>query len=205
MGHVPGVVTLLAIPAQDARHPAAPRSDAAFLDALCRWLDPRRLVTTELVLRGADYQGLWISVGLDIAPGHAAADVIAAVRARLLAHLSPLPGDGLGFAAEPLLYETPEVPRGWPLGKAVSARALLAEAARVPGVEAVAGLDLARSSGGAVAEIAITGIELPEILGLSVVIGPPLPIAALRGDSGSAGPVPAGPPLLPVPVVPETC
>ncbi len=209
LGHVPGVVTLLAIPAADARHPAAPRSDAAFLDALCRWLDPRRLVTTELCLRGADYQGLWISVGLDIAPGHAAADVLAAVRAQLTRHLSPLPDDGqngsLGFAAEPMLYAAPRDDRGWPLGKAVSARALLAEVARVAGVEAVTGLELARSSGSAVEEIAITGIELPEILGLSVVVGPQLPVAALRGDSGSSGAVPSGPPLLPVPVVPETC
>lgn len=205
MGHVPGVVTLLAIPARDARTPHAPRSDAAFLDALCRWLDPRRLVTTELILRGADYKGVWISVGLEIAPGHAAADVLAGVRARLQTHLAPLPADGLGFAAEPMLYEAPRDDRGWPLGKAVSAGALLVEVARVAGVEAVTGLELALSSGGAVADVNITGIELPEILGLSVVVGPPIAIAALRGDSGSAGPVPTGPPLLPVPIVPETC
>ncbi|WP_235902953.1 baseplate J/gp47 family protein [Sandarakinorhabdus oryzae] len=205
MGHVPGVVTLLAIPAQDARHPAAPRSDAAFLDALCRWLDPRRLVTTELVLRGADYKGLYISVGLDIAPGHGAADVIAAVRARLSSHLAPLPPDGLGFAAEPMVYGEAADDRGWPLGKAVAANALLAEVARVAGVEAVTGLELALSTGGKRDEVSITGIELPEILGLSVVVGPPVPIAQLRGDSGSSGAPPSGPPLLPVPIVPETC
>lgn len=204
IGHVPGVVTLMAIPASDARTPAAPRADAAFLDALCRWLEPRRLVTTELVLRGAAYRGLYVSVGISVAPGHASADVMAAVRARIAAHLSPLPPDNAGFAAEPMLFEAPRDDRGWPLGKAVSRGALIVEVARVAGVEAVTGLLLAEGSGADRDEIAMAGIDLPELIGLSVVIGPPLDLASLRGDSGSSSP-PGGPPLLPVPIVPETC
>jgi hypothetical protein len=208
LGFAPGVVTLLAIPASDGLHPAAPRSDAAFLDALCRWLDPRRLVTTELHLRGAQYRGLWISVGVEVAPGHGSADVLAAVRARLVAFLSPLPADGLGFAAEPMLYAEPDIARGWPLGKAVQARTLLAEVARVAGVEAVTGLQLAAANGAAVDDVAISGIELPEILGLSVTAGPPLPLAALRGEGGSddgGNSSSGGPRLLPVPMVAESC
>jgi predicted phage baseplate assembly protein len=210
MGFAPGVVTLMAIPARDGQHPAAPRADAGFLDALCRWLDPRRLVTTELHLRGPQYRGLWISVGVDVAPGHGSADVLAAVRARVAAFLSPLPADGLGFAAEPMLYAEPDTSRGWPLGKAVQARTLLAEVARVAGVEAVTGLLLAQASGDAVEEVSITGIELPEILGLSVAAGPPLPLAALRGggDGGGDGGGTdgrGGPRLLPVPMVSDHC
>ena len=56
-GDAPGVVTLMAIPRFDPGQPDAPRADRLFLNALCRYLDPRRLVTTELVLRGADLQG----------------------------------------------------------------------------------------------------------------------------------------------------
>jgi hypothetical protein len=50
-GAAPGVVTVLAIPRFDQGQPDAPRADRLFLNALCRYLDPRRLVTTELVSR----------------------------------------------------------------------------------------------------------------------------------------------------------
>jgi hypothetical protein len=62
-GAAPGVVTVLAIPRYDPAYPNAPRADRGFLDALCSHLDPRRLVTTELVVRGPIYKGIWISVG----------------------------------------------------------------------------------------------------------------------------------------------
>ena len=55
--------------------------------------------------------------------------------------------------------------------------------------------------------ISITGIELPEIAGISVVGGDPIDIALMRGDIGSSQ-IPGdggGPQLLPVPVVAETC
>ena len=42
------VVTVVVAPRHDPANPAAPRPDTPFLDALCRYLDPRRLVTTEL-------------------------------------------------------------------------------------------------------------------------------------------------------------
>lgn len=208
-GTVPGVVTLLAAPRFDALHQAAPRADRPFLDALCRYLDPRRLVTTELVLRGPDYQGLWISVGIEVAGGYTVAEVADAVKARLRAYLSPLPPAGSDFATTDGPLYGPDVDpalRGWPLGRPVHARALLAEAARVAGVVEVADVLLAKGNGNAVDTIAITGIELPEILGISVVGGLPVDLALLRGDTGSAGGVgTTGPALLPVPVAAETC
>ena len=209
IGAVPGVVTLMAAPRFDALHPAAPRADGPFLDALCRWLDPRRLVTTELILKGPIYKGIWISVGIEVAGGHATAEVVEAVRQRLMAHLSPLPPAGSDFAStDGPLYGPAVDPalRGWPLGKAVNARALLAEAARVPGVVAVANVLLAAGDGPASETVPISGIELPEVLGLSVVSGDPVDLAPLRGDLGSgAGNVRPGLPLLPVPIVAETC
>ncbi len=92
--------------------------------------------------------------------------------------------------------------RGWPLGQAVRAVVLSAEAARVPGVLAVADVLLAEGSRGAAPEVGMAGIDLPEVLGISVTAGDPLPLDSLRGTAPAA---PKGPPRLPVPVVPETC
>ena len=57
----------MAIPAFDAAFPHAPRPDRLFVDALCNYLDPRRLVTTELAIRGPAYVGVWVSIGIEIA------------------------------------------------------------------------------------------------------------------------------------------
>ncbi|EJL23183.1 baseplate J/gp47 family protein [Novosphingobium sp. AP12] len=206
-GTAPGVVTLMAIPRSDPLNPQAPRSDARFIDALCAYLDPRRLVTTELVLRGADYVGIWVSLGIEIEANHNAAEVIAAVKARIEQYLSPLPAPGIALPEllVPLYAsETDPALRGWPLGKPVNARSLLAEAARVAGVVSVADVLLAGGGGPAVESVSIAGLQLPEILGISVVAGDPVPLDAVRG-AGGASDAGQGPPRLPVPVVAETC
>lgn len=204
-GSVPGAVTLLAIPAFDGAHPDAPRPDRAFVDAICAYLDPRRLVTTELAIRGPDYVGVWLSLGIEIAGGHSAAEVTEAVRGRLKAFLSPLPAPGFGGAAVlPMLYapDTDATLRGWPLSRAVNARTLLAEAARVPGVVSVADVLLARGAGSASESVPLSGLELPEVLGISVVSGDPVPLDQLRGTGGGTT---GSPPRLPVPIMAETC
>jgi hypothetical protein len=204
-GTAPGVVTLMAIPHDDPLHPNAPRSDARFIDALCAYLDPRRLVTTELVLRGADYLGIWLSIGIEVEANHQTAEVIAAVKARIEQYLSPLPDPKVALPEllVPLYAsETDPALRGWPLGKPVNARTLLAEVARVAGVVSVADVLLASGNGPAVDQVAITGLQLPEILGISVVAGDPLPLDTVRGASPGTT---QNPPRLPVPVVAETC
>ena len=50
----------------------------------------------------------------------------------------------------------------------------------------------------------MTGLQLPRILGISVVAGDPIPIDTLRGDR-AANQTTTAAALLPVPVVPETC
>jgi hypothetical protein len=203
-GSAPGVVTVMAIPRHDPGQPDAPRADRLFLNALCRHLDPRRLVTTELVVRGASYKGIWISVGIEAAAGFSVAEVVNAVKLRLAEVLKPVGENGCTPRATPLFTpRTVDPARGWPLRTSVSSRVLLAEAARVPGVTSVADVLLAEGGFTATDTIAMTGLELPQVLGISVVAGEPVPIDALRGD------VPATPTStvrrLPVPVVPETC
>jgi hypothetical protein len=204
-GSVPGAVTVLAIPRFDAAHPSAPRPDRLFVDALCNYLDPRRLVTTELAIRGPAYVGVWVSIGIEIAGGQSAAEVTERVKAQVRAHLSPLPRAGLSVPdlIEPLYApEADPALRGWPLGRSVNARTILAEAARTPGVVSVADVLLAQGTGPASESVAIEGLELPELLGISVIVGDPVPLDALRG----ASPVQSGgAPRLPVPVLAESC
>lgn len=208
-GSAPGVVTLMAIPRYDLKAPDAPRPDRAFLDALCAYLDPRRLVTTEIVLRGPVYKGIWISVGIETGARESIASVADAVRKRLRALLSPLPPPGY-YGPQTLLYAepSPAEERGWPLATPVQAKVLEAEVARVPGVRSVTGLRLAEGAGAAIDRVAMDGIELPEILGLSIVAGDPVDLAALRGETGGSGADSSGsggPRRLPVPVTSETC
>ncbi|MEA3061804.1 MAG: hypothetical protein QOJ94_1585 [Sphingomonadales bacterium] len=205
-GAAPGVITVLAIPRFDPAHPNAPRADRGFLDALCRHLDPRRLVTTELVVRGPIYKGIWISVGIETIGGASIAETSEAVRQRIRDALTPLSAAGFADQQGPL-YGPPPTPeqRGWPLRTPVQARVLLAEAARVRGVRSVTSVLLAEGSGPAVETVAIEGIELPEILGISVVAGDPVELSSLRGESTPGPTGPTGPKRLPVPMVAETC
>ncbi len=68
-GDAPGVVTLMLVPRPDPVQPDAPLPDRAFIDALCHHLDARRLITTELVLRGPQYVPIWLSLGITVAGG----------------------------------------------------------------------------------------------------------------------------------------
>lgn len=202
-GDAPGVVTLMLVPRNDPRQPDAPQPDGAFIDAVCRHLDPRRLVTTELVLRGPDYVGLWLSVGITVAGGHTVPDVRDAVKARLRAVLAPTRVDGA--------TDLPGREEGWPLSTAVNVKDLWAEAARVPGVLRINGVLLADARGTAIPdEQALHGLQLPRLLGLSVEAGDPVAIDTLRGlgsgdGTGFDGTGDGVRQVVPVPTVPREC
>lgn len=207
-GDAPGAVTLLVLPRRDPAHPDAPVPDRVFLDAVCRWIEPRRLVTTEVFLRGADYVDIWISVGIEVASDrHAVAEVREAVEQALRAALAPVPPQVPGVPALLPLF-TPsedEVPRGWPLRRGVVALELAAVVARVTGVSAVRELQLARTTDTtSQASIPMRGLQLPRVAGIMVSIGPAMPVTDVRGTTGAGGPR-AGGNFVPVPVVPEEC
>ena len=204
IGSAPGAVTLMAIPTRDPSHPDAPRADRPFLNTLCNYLDPRRLVTTELVLRGPDYVGIWISIGIEVAGGQSVAEVVENVKTRIKAFLSPLPAPDTPMPQLPMLYGPDIDPalRGWPLARAVHARSLQAEVARAAGVVSVEDVLLAQGSGPAVDSVDLSGLQLPEILGLSVVAGPPLSLDVLRGATATPT---AAVGRMPVPVLAGTC
>jgi hypothetical protein len=234
------------IPKYDAQNPEAPMPDRFFMDAVCSHLEPRRLVTTEVFLRPPVYKGIWVSVGLEVVPGASVAQVREAVKRELLQFLSPLPPPERRGVLEDqaVLLATPqyaEMRKGWPLGKAVAPLELLAVASRVPGVLLVNKVLVTDRSTPAQPQAATTrtadvtsivpvedlpvrmsGLELPRVAGISVVVGNPVSLDELRGASG-ARPVIAGgtgpgtggtgdtggagdaPALLPVPIVPDEC
>lgn len=209
-GDQPGVVTAMVIPRLDAAHPDTPRPDAGFIAALCQHLAPRRLVTCEVLLRPPLYTGLWISVGIEVVADAQVAVVREAVRRALADYLSPLPPALRGVA-----LPAPGLDNGWPLFRAVTAHELAAAVARTPGVAGVAELLLADAAGTARASVALHGLQLPMIAGLSVTLGDAVPLDELIGRAGSAGsatgtddPNAATPLLqraLPVPQPPGAC
>jgi hypothetical protein len=186
--NTPGVVTLLLIPRFDAEYPETPAPDRRFLDAVCRHLEPRRLITTELHLRGPAYRELWVSVGVDVVQGREQGPVLERAEVEVRRFLSPLAG---GFDGS-----------GWPLDKTVEPGEILATVARVDGVARVGEVLLGDADGNSITTLSLAGLELPRLLGVTVASGAALPMDDLRGVAPSAAPSLL---RLPVPVVPEAC
>jgi hypothetical protein len=213
-GEVPGVVTLMLVPSYDPLQPDAPLPRKPFLDAICRYLDARRLVTTEVVLRGPQYRGIYISIGIEVAPGFNESQAAEAVEASIRAFLAPIAGGRQMLPDDPaqLLDQSTTSDDGWKLGKAVVALELAAVANRTRGVEFVEqDVILAESTGAAVPRIEMTGLQLPRIIGLRVTSGAPASLDDLRGTSSPVGggappPSPTGAPaVVQVPLIPEEC
>jgi hypothetical protein len=199
-GNAPGAVTVLALPKFEAPDSGGPDT---FLDAIACWLDPRRLVTTEVFVRRPDFLGIWVSVGLDLVAGATVATVRDAVSQAITQFLSPLPDpDAAGL--DPLaplggsMQTTPQ--KGWPLFKSVVALELVAVASRVPGVAFVKEILLADADAKQYDQIPMVGLQLPQLLGLSVAVGNAVPVSQLRGTPSQQSSV-----VVPVPIIPEDC
>jgi hypothetical protein len=199
-GDAPGAVTVMVIPKYDPKQPAAPEPDRVFLSTICRYLDERRLITTEVFLCGAVYKPLWISVGINVVAEKSVAEVREAVKKALLEFLAPLDPNF------DLLSDTNgEKSNGWRLRKPVNAKELVAEASRVSGVLFVNNVLLAEGANPPVEQVAMNGLELPRVLGISVSIGDALPLSALRGTSTETSGTAKRRKIVPIPVIPENC
>jgi predicted phage baseplate assembly protein len=187
----PGVVTLLVIPKSDAVHPLWPEPDRLFLRRVCDHLAPRRLVTTEIYVRGPSYEDVTLSVGIEVSEGYYRDEVVQTVRSRLETYLSALPPGG------------PDE-EGWPLERKLQKKELEAVAARVSGVAYVDSLHLAV---GKVAEIqdaydGLTGLRLPRVKTIAVRVGAAETLEELTGDEPETD---TGEEIMPIAVVPGVC
>lgn len=131
-GHVdevPGVVSLVVLPAWDPEHPDEPVPDKELLRKVCAWLEPRRLCTTELYLLAPEYVPVWVSVAVAVKEGYGLQTVKRWVELAVRQVLAPLPP--YGPAGE-----------GWPFGRTVRAADIEAAVVAVEGVEIVTDLIL---------------------------------------------------------------
>lgn len=182
----PGVVTVLVVP-NDRRRPEGPVPDQFFLRAICEYLEPRRVLTSEVHVRGPEYVGVSVSIGITVVPGKEIPIVREAVKARIGQFLSPLPS-------------AQDFP-GWPLEKSVEDRELLVAAAKVDGVAKVNQVLLWGSSADPVLSVSITGRQLPRLDRIAVAIGEAENIMAAAAEPAGTKPKRR----LPVPVVPREC
>ncbi len=210
-----GVVSVVVWPREDPQSPNAPRPTRGMIRDVCRWLDRRRLITTELWVIPPTYRKIVASVGVRVSPDHGVEAIRRWVELVLRQYLAPLPPYG------------PEG-SGWPLGRSVRDAELEAAVLQVEGVAFLEGdLRLARWVEGQGLEdegrweeestVALSPWEVPELWEVSVVEGEPLPPGeAMRpvpprgpeGEPGTEGPgagepggIPGhGEPSRPVPV-----
>lgn len=217
-GGAPGAVTLMLIPRYDPVNPTAPMPDRLFLDTVCAYIDSRRLVTTEVFLRPPNYRNVWVSVGISPVARMSIAQVIADVKAAVTVFLSPLPFEtttaialapvpGQPLASDPntpVLYASgADVNQGWALGKPVLKLELMAVVSRVPGVLLVRDLLLLDENGVTRDDISMSGLDLPRLMGVSVVAGDPLGMDQLPGLGSTTETTTSS--FVPLPVVPEEC
>lgn len=121
-----GAVTLVVLP--DRNHPTPQPTDAD-LSAVQRWLEPRRLVTTELHITGPSYFGIKrLSAQLRLSQGHDFQTVSQAARKAVADWLHPVHGGDDGT--------------GWPFGTDIYYGDLYDLLLAVPGVRRVSGLNV---------------------------------------------------------------
>jgi hypothetical protein len=168
--NVPGVVSVMVIPAKDGVQPPCPRADRPLLETAFAALEPKKPVAAELYVIGTDYVGIAISVAVEVRAGFDLRVVSQQVEDALRRYLWPLaPGGALQT--------------GWPLGRTVRSLELEVIVSQVPGVVEVNGIQLfraqtdrtynavARSASGQ-EEVPLESYQLPELLAVKVSAGP---------------------------------
>ncbi len=203
----PGVVTVMVVPQHPITQPDPPRPDRLYLEAIRSWLEPRRLITTQVFVRGPEWVPVYVALGIRLQPGQIGAVVHRRVRDAVRAHLSPLVG-GIPPAGQPH-------GEGWPLGARLHPNDLIGVAARVEGVRYVEQIHLGIElpdpaqvgatrlqviAGGSATEgYEFRGLELPWLAAIDVREGEAAPLEDLYGAEPEAGTP------IPLPVIPKKC
>jgi predicted phage baseplate assembly protein len=201
--NIPGIVSVMVIPARAGTAKPAPRADRSMLETVHAWLDLRRPLSTELYVIAPDYVPIGVTAAVELIDPEQRDAVLEMVSETIRLHLWPLaPGGPDGT--------------GWPLGRPVDDRLIETAIARVPGVRSVAPVRLftrggrgrtwvvVRPDAGGRELIHVQPWQLPELAMLSVGVGssasatlPPGGSAFGDGDGTGGG--------VAIPVVPEMC
>lgn len=201
---VPGVVTVMALPARSLSSAPNPRPDRPFLETLHGHLSARVPLTTELYVIGCEYVALGMAVGVTVREGAARDQVLHDVRDALRRLLWPLAPGGIDGD-------------GWTLGRPVRERELEVQISRVTGVREVTAIKLFERAASIVGSdwkalprdardgtqtLRLSPWQLPELLSVIVVDGE----ATAVPDHLRALPNPfADERAVAVPLVPSVC
>lgn len=188
-----GVVSVVVWPREDRKRPNAPMPDRTLLREVCKWLDERRLVTTELYVIPPTYRKVAVAVGLHPKAGYGIEALRRWVELVIRQYLAPLPPYGSDG-------------RGWPLGQSVFGPELAAAALQVEGVQYLDGLEVAGFDektntwiDAPADRVELLPWEVPELAEITVVQGPPLKAGEQLGP-------PVAPKVaVPVPTLREEC
>jgi len=208
--NVPGVVSVMVLPAKDTVEAPNPRPDQPLIARVHEYLSARRPLATELYVIGCEYVSLGVSVGITVRVGYGEQQVGFDVRQAIRRYLWSL---------------APHGPQGegWPLGRNVGDRELEVVAAQVKGVDTVSGVNLfrrvngnwqavARTTGCEAIQITLEPWQLPELLAVTVGVDGVAPEGMETGGisgggasgGGTAGEGTTGGGVA-LPVVPEVC
>jgi len=167
--NVPGVVSVMVIPAKGGVQLPCPRADRPLLESVYQYLDSRRPATAEMYVIATEYIGLGISVAVEVRTGFGQLQVSQAVETALRSYLWPITPGGSDN-------------QGWPLGRKIRSLELEVIVSQVPGVVEVNGLNLfTPSAAGGYQQIKtdptgkskldLESWQLPEVLEVSVAAG----------------------------------
>jgi hypothetical protein len=210
LSNVAGSVSVMVIPRPTHLKGAAPRPDRAMLQAVQDYLDPRRLIGTELHVISPDYVPISISTSVKIQDGFQPDKIMAEIENTLRLFLAPVePGGRDG--------------KGWALGRTITNLELEVIMARTAGIEAVYGINLFERSadatnwvlrtpeGSGLQSVKLEAWELPELAEVVISLDPAGPPASVQssgsgfGNSGGIGGGIGSGHGTPIPVVPEMC
>jgi hypothetical protein len=195
-----GSITVMVVPQHDIAQVEPPVPTKQFLQAVVDWLEPRRLVTTEVHVRGPVFQPIVVSLGIVTMPGQNLFVVQKKVKDAIRRYLSPLVG-----GPEITNSDGQKVGTGWSLRNALRPEDLSAAASRVEGVryveEAILGLIAADGTISTPDQITLQGIQLPWLSAVDVQEDKPTPVTNFDSTQ-AAGDFTAG---QPVPLLPRKC
>jgi predicted phage baseplate assembly protein len=187
---IPGVVTLIVLPAYDPVTPDTPTPDREMLRRVCAYLEPRRLVTTELYVTPPEYCPVDLSIAVEAEAGTGEETLRRNVELGVRQYFAPLPPYGPSG-------------EGWPFGRVVRDRDVEAACLRIAGVRLVnavvlqgTAIDPDGDTTAVTETLPLRAWQLPYVREVRVAIGPtPDPF-------GDPPPLPGG---MPVPVEKEEC